>query len=323
MNYQLVPIGKISADPLQPRQYFNENALKEMAVSVKNEGIINPIEVDENFVIITGERRWRASKLAGLKEIPARVLAGLSPDKRFIRQVQENLHQNTMSAWDTALALDKTRKLICSPGEQIPKRGVSIGDIWGITELARLFGKEKSYYSEMLSLLAETGEMREALKDPSFQRTKLREITDFTPKKYHEGLRHVVATQKKITRDTVRHLATALSRADKYGEEEKAKKLLKENFDGLSTLEALTKINKIVPDEESRVKEPADAVKFISEKVIDFMELLEEHPLKSFDDVHRTLAMRDLTALGFYLQNYLQGKSGKDMIVGKKTKMIQ
>ena len=320
MNYQLVPIGKISPDKNQPRQYFDEESLKDMAVSIKNEGIINPIEVDENFVIITGERRWRASKLAGLKEIPVRILAGLSPDKRFIRQVQENLHQNTMSAWDTALALDKVRNILCSPGEHQLKAGQ---DTWGVTQLAHLFGKEKSYYSEVLGLLEETGEMREALKDPAFQRTKLRQITKSTPEKYHKGLRHIVATQKKISRDTVRHLAAALSRADKYGEHDKAKKLLAENFEGMSTLVALSKINKFVPDEESRVKEPGDAVKFISEKVIDFMELLEEHPLTSFDDVHRTLTIRDLTALGFYLQNYLQGKSGKDMVLVKKTKMIQ
>jgi len=121
MNYQLL-VDKITPDALQPRKYFDEEALKEMAISIKNEGLINPIDFDENFVIITGERRWRSSKLAGLKEVPVRFLSGLSPDKRFIRQVQENLHQNTMSAWDTALALDKVRKMICSPGEQIAKK---------------------------------------------------------------------------------------------------------------------------------------------------------------------------------------------------------
>jgi len=136
-------------------------------------------------------------------------------------------------------------------------------------------------------------------------------------------LRHVVATQKKITRDTVKHLASALHRADKYGEHDKAKKLLAENFDGMSTLTALNKIRKLVPDEEARVKEPADAVRFISEKVVEFMELLEDHPLESFDEVHRALTMRDVTALGFYLQNYLKGIKGKDMILEKsKGKLL-
>src|SRR3989344_4249364 len=121
MNYQTIAIEKLHPDPNQPRKYIDEDALKEMAVSVKNEGLINPIEVDGKFVIITGERRWRAAKIAGLKTVPIGVLENISAKDRFIRQMQENLHQDTMSAWDTAEALDKIRKTILTPAAVVKK----------------------------------------------------------------------------------------------------------------------------------------------------------------------------------------------------------
>lgn len=320
-NYQTAPIGKLQPDPNQLRTCFDDEVIGKMAISIKNEGVINAIEVDKDFVIITGELRLRAAKIAGLKEVPVKIIEKITTKDRLIRQMHENTHQNTMAPFDTARGLDKIRKLICPAAEQKAKRGQRQGETWGITELARLFGKKKSYYSEMLSLLGETGELREALKDPSFQRTKIASIHE-APKKYQKKLRHVVATQRNIPRDTVRHLVEALRRADKYEEVEKATELLNQNFEGMQILEALGKINKIVPDEESRCKEPADAVKLISGKVIEFIELLEEHPLDSFDPVHRTLTVRDITALGFYLQNYLQGKDMKNMKI-TKTKLIE
>ncbi len=69
-----IPIEKIKPDVNQPRQYIDEEDLKGMAQSIVTEGIINPIEVDKNFVIVTGERRWRAAKIAGLKSVRAMII---------------------------------------------------------------------------------------------------------------------------------------------------------------------------------------------------------------------------------------------------------
>ena len=74
---RLIPIGKISANPRQPRRQFKEPALQELAASIREHGLLQPIAVrqrpDGMFEIIAGERRLRAAQMAGLTEIPAMV----------------------------------------------------------------------------------------------------------------------------------------------------------------------------------------------------------------------------------------------------------
>ncbi|MEK6884665.1 MAG: hypothetical protein AABY22_33840, partial [Nanoarchaeota archaeon] len=80
-------------------------------------------------------------------------------------------------------------------------------------------------------------------------------------------------------------------------------------------------INKIVPDEDSRVKEPGDALKFLGEKITGLMEFLDQHPLSSFDRFHGSMAVKDINSLGFYLKTYLQENKkveDKKLLEGKK-----
>src|SRR6185369_1600197 len=76
-NLNEIPIEEIETNPFQPRQYFDQEALKELAESIKVHGIIQPITVRKlsknQFQLISGERRYQASKLAGLKSIPAYI----------------------------------------------------------------------------------------------------------------------------------------------------------------------------------------------------------------------------------------------------------
>ena len=80
-KYISIPIDKIRPDKNQPRKSFDEDALKGMAVSIKNEGVINAIEIDEKFIIITGEQRWRAAKIAGLKEVPVKIIENITEER--------------------------------------------------------------------------------------------------------------------------------------------------------------------------------------------------------------------------------------------------
>lgn len=102
----LVPTEKIVPDPNQPRTIFDEEHIKRLAESFKSEGIINPIEVDPSYMIITGECRWKAAKLAGLKEVPVNVNdRDFDSYTRLRRQVIENIHQGAgaaMNPIDTA-----------------------------------------------------------------------------------------------------------------------------------------------------------------------------------------------------------------------------
>jgi ParB family chromosome partitioning protein len=88
-------INEIRPDPNQPRKNFPEKRIREMAKSILTEGIINPIEIDKDGVIITGEMRWRSAKEAGLTTVPVKVID--PGENRFRRQVIENVHHNTMT----------------------------------------------------------------------------------------------------------------------------------------------------------------------------------------------------------------------------------
>ena len=72
-----IAIDQIEANPNQPRREFDEESLRELAISIREIGIIQPITLrqvaDNRFQIIAGERRWRASQMAGLKAIPAYI----------------------------------------------------------------------------------------------------------------------------------------------------------------------------------------------------------------------------------------------------------
>ena len=314
IEYKTVPIEKLKPDPNQPRKTIDEEEIEEIAVSIKNEGVINPIEIDKDFLIITGERRWRAAKIAGLKEVPTKILK-VTADERFIRQVQENIHQNTMAPLDTAEALEKIRKMLTSSTVELVRDPKHQGERSkkGIKELHELLGKPQGTILRYLNLLGETEEMKKALRTPGFQVTKIEVLKD-VPKKYRTGLRSLIAKQKNIPRDTITHLAKALRRAERYGEDYNAKKVLGQNYEGLSSVDALNRINRIIPDEESRVKEPADAVRLISEKIIELMGLLERHPLQTFGTLHRPLVIKDLQNLGFFLTTYFKGVSDAKLL---------
>lgn len=100
----VVPISKVEPDRNQPRKNFNEDALLELSESIKQYGIFQPLlvqEKDDYFQIIAGERRWRAAKMAGVKEIPVivRVLT-----EREIAEIQllENIQREDLNPIEIA-----------------------------------------------------------------------------------------------------------------------------------------------------------------------------------------------------------------------------
>jgi ParB family chromosome partitioning protein len=103
-----IAIEKIEPNPNQPRQIFTKEALQELANSIQEKGIIQPLLVrkkDEGFEIIAGERRWRAAQLAGLKEVPA--LLKESEDREVLElALIENIQRENLNAIEEAEAYD-------------------------------------------------------------------------------------------------------------------------------------------------------------------------------------------------------------------------
>lgn len=102
-----IPISQIEANPNQPRRDFDEEALQELAVSIREIGIIQPItlrQIDVNrFQIIAGERRWRASQIAGLQAIPAYIRT-IDDESIMEMALVENIQREDLNAIEIALA---------------------------------------------------------------------------------------------------------------------------------------------------------------------------------------------------------------------------
>lgn len=92
----MIPIDSLKSDPNQPRKNISEEIIASVADTIKVQGIINPIEIDENNIIVTGEIRWRGAKEAGLTEVPCRRWKGTFVE-RLERQIIENLHHHQLS----------------------------------------------------------------------------------------------------------------------------------------------------------------------------------------------------------------------------------
>ncbi len=133
-------IDQIEANPFQPRINFDKDSLRELANSIKENGIIQPITLRkikaEKYQIVTGERRWRASKLVGLKKIPA-VIRDFNDQEMLEIALIENIQREDLNPIEEASAYKEML------------------DNFGITqaELAKQVGKSRSNVSNMIRLL--------------------------------------------------------------------------------------------------------------------------------------------------------------------------
>lgn len=120
-----VSLDSIEANPFQPRDTFEEEALKELAQSIKEQGIIQPITVRklgyDKFQIISGERRFRASKLAGLKEVPAYIR--VADDQAMLEMaLVENIQRENLNAVEVAISYKRLLDECSLTQEQLSDR---------------------------------------------------------------------------------------------------------------------------------------------------------------------------------------------------------
>ena len=109
-NIALVPVGNIETNPFQPRVEFDAEELMDLAKSIKTFGLIQPVTLrsmgDSNFQLITGERRLRASKLAGLKEIPSYIR--VANDQEMLEmELVENIQRTNLNPLEVAISYQR------------------------------------------------------------------------------------------------------------------------------------------------------------------------------------------------------------------------
>lgn len=125
-EFMMVPLNKIRPNKFQPRQDFDPDALQELADSIREFGVIQPITVryDEgsnSFELISGERRWRASKLAGLKEVPAYIR---TPNDQELMEMAlvENLFREDLNPIEIALTYGRLMEEFKLTQEEVARR---------------------------------------------------------------------------------------------------------------------------------------------------------------------------------------------------------
>ncbi|HEU5034668.1 MAG TPA: ParB/RepB/Spo0J family partition protein [Mycobacteriales bacterium] len=139
-RFEELPVTSIEPNPRQPREVFDEDALAELVTSIREVGVLQPVVVRETdpgrYQLIMGERRWRASRAAGLELIPA-IVRETADDALLRDALLENLHRQQLNALEEAAAYQQ------------------LLDEFGAThdELADRIGRSRSHVSNTLRLL--------------------------------------------------------------------------------------------------------------------------------------------------------------------------
>jgi len=151
-DFEYLPLQKIEPNPDQPRTVFDEEGLNSLADSIRSDGVITPIivrRIDGGFYqIISGERRWRASREAGLEELPARIFDGDDKTARIIAMI-DNLQRDDFNPIDEARGY----------------KNIMEKDDMTQEEVAQRVGKSRPAVANALRLLSLPAELIQMVKD--------------------------------------------------------------------------------------------------------------------------------------------------------------
>lgn len=177
-----IEIDLIHANPSQPRHDFDEQALEDLAESIRNIGIIQPItlrqEADESYLIIAGERRFRAAQRAGLTTVPA-YIRKVSDDAVMEMALIENIQREDLNAIEVALAY-----------QQLQTRNELTQE-----ELAQRVGKSRASVANFMRLLRLPAEIQLALKDRRLSMGHARALLSIEDAEQQVALYHLVIAQ--------------------------------------------------------------------------------------------------------------------------------
>jgi ParB family chromosome partitioning protein len=171
VGVRIVPVEHVESNPQQPRLAFNQETLDELTASIREHGVLQPILVrptgPNRYQLVAGERRWRATKQAGLATIPA-LIEEIDDDTALEISIIENLQREDISPLDEAAMYDR----------MVREHGYSI------RKLADKLGKDKGYLENRLRLADAPPEIRELVslrKDTLSHAYELMKVQD--PKK--------------------------------------------------------------------------------------------------------------------------------------------
>ncbi|MDV4150818.1 ParB/RepB/Spo0J family partition protein [Clostridium sp. AL.422] len=228
----LISINLIKSNDKQPRKSFDDEKIAELAQSIKEHGIIQPIilnKQDDYYVIVAGERRWRASKLLGLKEVPAIVME-LSDKEILEISLIENIQRQDLNPIEEALAYQKLLSDFDLTQEELSKRvGKSRVAISNTIRLTALCDTVKQYLIDEV-ITEGHGRVLLAIEDPKLQceiaqkvideRLSVRELERLvksikSDKKTKEKTREISPYYKDVTEKLQNYFGTKVNISNK------------------------------------------------------------------------------------------------------------
>jgi ParB family chromosome partitioning protein len=148
-----IPIDQLRANPHQPRHRFDPEALEELAASIRLHGVLQPLLVSENsphgYLLITGERRWRAARLAGLATVPAVIREQIEDKQQLELALVENLQRRDLTPLEESRAFEHLRTSLGLSQQEIAER----------------VGMERSTVANALRLLKLPAEVQELVEN--------------------------------------------------------------------------------------------------------------------------------------------------------------
>lgn len=191
--------AEVRPNPLQPRMKFDDQTIEELASSIRETGIVQPIVVtpeDDHYKIIVGERRWRAAQKAGLRKVPV-LIRNIPKEKQLEVSLIENIHREELNALEIAQAYQKL----------IEEHG------YAQHELAEKVGKDRSSVTNYLRLLKLPREIQEKLSEGAITMGHARALLAL-----EDASAQLYACRQIIDRGlSVRHAETLVNRLKKKG----------------------------------------------------------------------------------------------------------
>lgn len=182
-----INLSEIRSNPYQPRTYFNEEALNELAESIKIHGVVEPIIVKKSikgYELVAGERRTKASRIAGLETIPA-VVKDFTDQEMMDIAILENIQREDLSPLELAEGFKK----------YIETTGMSQ------EEVAKKFGKSRSYITNALGLLNLPTPVKEKINNKEISASHARVLSKFDDENVINELADKVAKEKISVRE--------------------------------------------------------------------------------------------------------------------------
>lgn len=260
-------LDEIIPNRFQPRLNFDQKSLTELADSIKQHGIIQPLvlrKLGEKYEIIAGERRYKASQLIGLVKVPA-IVVDLDDNKSAEVAIVENLHRKDMTSFEEATAYKK-----------LLERGITQ------EQLGARLGKSQSYIANKLRLLSLGENVRTALIEEKISERHGRSLLVIKDEDEQNKMLNEIISKRLTVKETDELIKKMYS-----NESEETNEIIEENNDIkiksddliMDNVEETTKIEEIIEEEsnniEEIVEEESDNIEEIVEEEVDKEEQYE------------------------------------------------